>query len=333
MRRILFILMFLFFSVNAGADTVILRSGQKISGDIVESNGDSLKVEFEGVALTYYMDEIQSINGRMVDPSQDEPPVQASQPRASSPQAPLVIKTQRGDLIREATSDKPVFVVPEGEIAPAPLPDDYESMIPGSEPAAAPAAQPEIMGPAPASEPELALPEAEPVSVGTVQEDLSDKEDFADLYARMRAAEEKTGQAKMKLSPAIKSIMVFLNLVIWAVVLVLVISNWVMFDKAGQPGWAAIIPFYNLYILLKIARRPGWWLLLYFLPVVSIVITLIVGIDIAKNFGKGVGFGIGIFIFPYIFVPILAFGSATYGVPLQDNPVEPLQAPKLNLPE
>ncbi len=89
-------------------------------------------------------------------------------------------------------------------------------------------------------------------------------------------------------------------------------SMWVIFSKAGQPGWAAIIPIYNLYILLKIADRPGWWLILYIIPVVSLIISILVVVDIAKAFGKGVGFAVGMIFLPIIFYPILAFGDATY---------------------
>ena len=83
--------------------------------------------------------------------------------------------------------------------------------------------------------------------------------------------------------------------------------------KAGQPGWACIVPIYNIYILLRIAGRPGWWLILYLIPLVSIVVAVIVAIDIAKAFGKGTGFGLGLAFLGFIFFPILAFGDAKYG--------------------
>ena len=89
-------------------------------------------------------------------------------------------------------------------------------------------------------------------------------------------------------------------------------SLWVTFTKAGQPGWAAIIPFYSFYILCKIGGRPGWWLILLLIPVVNIVILIIVSTDVAKNFGKGAGFGLGLVFLAFIFYPILAWGSATY---------------------
>lgn len=100
---------------------------------------------------------------------------------------------------------------------------------------------------------------------------------------------------------------------IWLAVLVFVlVSMWKVFTKAGQPGWAVLIPIYNLYVLIKIAGKPGWWLILYIIPLVNIVISVIVCIGIAERFGKGAGFGIGLWLLGIIFYPILAFGSATY---------------------
>jgi hypothetical protein len=64
--------------------------------------------------------------------------------------------------------------------------------------------------------------------------------------------------------------------------------------KAGQPGWASIIPIYNLYIWCKIVGRPWWWILLMLIPFVNFIILIILCIDTAKSFRKGAGFGIGL---------------------------------------
>ncbi len=97
--------------------------------------------------------------------------------------------------------------------------------------------------------------------------------------------------------------------------ILLIASLWKIFDKAGQPGWAAIIPIYNTYIMLQIAGRPWWWLILMVIPFVSLIIAIVVCIDLAKAFGKGVGFGLGLGFLGFIFFPILAFGSAQYQGP------------------
>lgn len=92
-----------------------------------------------------------------------------------------------------------------------------------------------------------------------------------------------------------------------------VVGLWKTFQKAGEPGWAAIIPFYNVYVLLKIAGRPGWWLLLFFVPFVNVVVSIILSIDVARAFGKDTVFGIVLLWFlnaiGYI---ILGFGDAQY---------------------
>src|SRR4029077_19495129 len=87
-----------------------------------------------------------------------------------------------------------------------------------------------------------------------------------------------------------------------------IIGMWMVFGKAGEPGWAAIIPIYNTIVLLKIAGRPLWWLILFFVPFVNVIIIILVSIDVARKFGKGAGFGIGLAILGFIFYPLLGFG-------------------------
>ena len=100
---------------------------------------------------------------------------------------------------------------------------------------------------------------------------------------------------------------------IYLAVIVLVIAGWWMtFTKAGKPGWAALVPFYNVICLLQIARKPEWWLILCLIPIVGIVIFIIVGIEVAKNFGKETGFGVGLGLLPFIFYPILGWSDAQY---------------------
>ena len=97
-----------------------------------------------------------------------------------------------------------------------------------------------------------------------------------------------------------------------AIVVFFIAAMWRVFTKAGHPGWAAIVPIYNMVVMAQIAGRPVWWVLLMFIPVVNIAVTLIMAIDIAKNFGKGTGFGIGLWLFGFVFYPILGFGEAEY---------------------
>jgi uncharacterized membrane protein YhaH (DUF805 family) len=108
--------------------------------------------------------------------------------------------------------------------------------------------------------------------------------------------------------------------------IVLVIAGlWKTFQKAGKPGWAAIVPIYNVYCLCEIAGRPGWWVILFLIPFVNFVMAIIVSIDVAKNFGKGTGFGLGLGFLGFIFYPILGFGDAQYigGGEQRGFPVQP----------
>jgi len=91
-----------------------------------------------------------------------------------------------------------------------------------------------------------------------------------------------------------------------------IIGFWLIFAKAGRPGWAAII---HLYTMCKVAGRPGWWWILFLIPFVNIVVIFIVYIDIAKAFGKGTIFGILLVLFTIICALILGLGSSTYTLP------------------
>ena len=101
--------------------------------------------------------------------------------------------------------------------------------------------------------------------------------------------------------------------IIWCVVIIIQIAAmWKVYVKAGKPGWAAIVPIYNIIVLLDIAGKPWWWLLLLLIPFVNIVVAIIVYISLARNFAKGVGFALGLIFLSFIFFPILAWGDAQY---------------------
>ena len=106
------------------------------------------------------------------------------------------------------------------------------------------------------------------------------------------------------------------SVVYLALVILVIAGFWKTFSKAGEPGWAAIIPIFNTSIMLKIAGRPWWWLVLLIIPIVSFVVWIVASVDIAKSFGKGTGFGIGLALLPFIFYPILGFGDAQYQGPV-----------------
>jgi hypothetical protein len=110
------------------------------------------------------------------------------------------------------------------------------------------------------------------------------------------------------------------GIVTWLISAVVVVfyifCMWKVYEKAGKPGWASIIPIYSTLVMLEIIGRPWWYLLLMFVPVVNIVIGIMIVFDLATVFGKGTGFGFGLLFLSFIFTPILAFGDAVYQGPI-----------------
>lgn len=107
-----------------------------------------------------------------------------------------------------------------------------------------------------------------------------------------------------------------LMMLVWLAVMIAVIAGfWKVFVKAGKPGWAVLIPIYNIVVMLQIVGRPIWWLILLIIPIVGLIVAIIVSIDMAKSFGKGTGFGIGLALLGPIFYPMLGFGDAKYQGP------------------
>lgn len=97
-----------------------------------------------------------------------------------------------------------------------------------------------------------------------------------------------------------------------ALIIFMAVAVWKVFTKAGEPGWACLIPIYNSYVLLKIAGKPGWWLILLFIPLVNVVVGIMALVGLAENFGKGGGYVLGLLFLPFIFYPMLGFGDAEY---------------------
>lgn len=106
-----------------------------------------------------------------------------------------------------------------------------------------------------------------------------------------------------------------LGSVTWVIIglcIAVIVGTWMVFTKAGKPGWASIIPIYNIFVLVDIAGKPWWWVVLLLIPIVNIIALIIVSIALAERFGKGPLYGLGIAIFGFIFLPLLGFGDAQY---------------------
>ena len=97
-----------------------------------------------------------------------------------------------------------------------------------------------------------------------------------------------------------------------------IVSLWKVFEKAGRPGWEALIPFYNIYRYIKISGSRGWMMFLLVIPIVSLIANIIINLRMAKKFGQSELFGLGISFFGIIFIPILGLGDAEYEHPAGD---------------
>lgn len=101
----------------------------------------------------------------------------------------------------------------------------------------------------------------------------------------------------------------------WVIGLISLAATWVIFLKANKPGWAAIIPVYNTYVMLEVVGKPWWWLLLLLIPIVNIVFAILMMRELARVFGQGVAFTVGLIFLPFVFMPLLAWGNYKYTAP------------------
>lgn len=113
-------------------------------------------------------------------------------------------------------------------------------------------------------------------------------------------------------------IMAYLVFII-PVILIFIAAFWQLNSKAGQPGWAILIPFYNLYIYTQVIKRPKWWMLLYLIGAIPffgalgvLFISVIDALRLAKVFGRSTEFGVGLILVNIVFISILAFGQSDY---------------------
>lgn len=103
------------------------------------------------------------------------------------------------------------------------------------------------------------------------------------------------------------------TLLIMAVAFLLnVVAYWRLFQKAGRPGWACLIPIYNMVVMQEIIGKPLWWILMLLIPGINLIFVIVFCIGLAQSFGKDLDFAVGLVFLGFIFVPILAFGDAQY---------------------
>ena len=125
------------------------------------------------------------------------------------------------------------------------------------------------------------------------------------------------------------SALIVMSIFILAIAILVIVAMWKIFQKAGEPGWKAIIPFYNSYTMYKIVwDTKFFWInfglgvltgiinflpplafLSYIISIAAFVIEVMLLNKLAKSFGHGTGFTIGLIFLPYVFLLILGFGS------------------------
>ena len=104
------------------------------------------------------------------------------------------------------------------------------------------------------------------------------------------------------------------SLFVVAVIVLMIAAMWRVFERAGEHGWAVLVPIYNLYVLCRVAGMSPWWMLAAIIPFVNIIFMFANSIGVAQRFGKGVGYGIGLALLPFIFWPMLAWGDSAPAV-------------------
>lgn len=108
-------------------------------------------------------------------------------------------------------------------------------------------------------------------------------------------------------------IFIILIIAVSAIILLLtLIGQWKTFSKARQPGWACLVPIYNIIVMLKMTSMSISRLFFYLIPGLNIYMIFILPIKVAKSFNKSAGYGMGLLFLPFIYYPILGFGKAEY---------------------
>lgn len=260
----------------AFASIVVLDSGQKVEGKITERNDEQIKIIYEDVEVTFYLDEISTIDGVKIEVPEPEEYVPSTYMIEDEPQeeSEESVPSFEAPVQEEPIRSEPIFareqIEDAEEVVSTTTRDVTNNMFSGQQ--------------------------------------SSGLQGGKSLAERMEQRDFR-GRTPPKAALGVILIPMFFILLIG---IVSVAAYWKMYAKAGYPGWAALVPIYNIYIMVKIAGKPGWWMVLMFIPIVSIIILIIINIGIAQNFGKGIGYGLGLTLLPLIFVPVLGFGSAQY---------------------
>ena len=200
---------------------------------------------------------------------------------------------------------------------PAPTAAPIAKVAPSPDPTAVPAAKDALQPPAPAVATDSAAPldkaefERRTKENAEMMATALQKQDPEMLKKAVEAQKALRPQNQEQKAEAVARGGKYLLLLLAFSVIVLA-SLWVVFKKAGRSGVASIIPFYNMYVLLEISGKPGWWLVLLIIPGAGFVFQLLAMLSLAQKFGRGTLYGLGLFFLPMFFFPLLGFGESQY---------------------
>ncbi len=122
-----------------------------------------------------------------------------------------------------------------------------------------------------------------------------------------------SSDASLALFAGLGIVYLFCFLLVFIVSVLALIAMWKIFKKAGKPGWAAIIPVYNIWVLCEILFNNNiLWFVLFILAPTSAVAMIVSCLALAKAYGKGIGFGVLTIFIPIVGYCILAFSDAQY---------------------
>ena len=321
----------LFAGLAGAAPTVFLKDGSHDSGSSVWMENDKVYVSTPAEIHEYDRDEVRldetmrynqigtyqaaTIPG---DHALAPPPRKAHRPRRAVAAAHGTAQEKPTATATATPAKQPTepAVTPATSTAAKPQP------APQSSSPAPPAPMAKETSPPEAAEPSLMPDKAElekrkQEAVAMMAEAVTKKdpelmkkalEMQKDIITLQKAAQQAGGAPKA--APA--GLSLTLALLILAACLLVLVANWIIFEKAGQAGWKCLVPIYNMYILMVVAGKPWWWFLLLFVPLVGAVIYLLAMLSLAKRFGRSELFGVGVFLLPMIFLPVLAFSDSPY---------------------
>ena len=110
------------------------------------------------------------------------------------------------------------------------------------------------------------------------------------------------------------------GLMAFGILFITIAGYWRVFEKVGKPGWAVLVPIYNIVVLLEIIKKPWWWILLMLIPYVGLIWSIWSINLLSKSFGKDEGYTVGMLFLPFVFLPMLGFGEAEYQHNLLEAP-------------